>query len=306
MIFPYSGTASKTLKVGPSPSLSAAPFSLSPAVKKASTGRAPAGVGAKGLWREEGGVWSSLAFVFTSLCCWSFPLSVLWGCHPVSPVTKKTYEKPRSSKSSPRWSSRRPAPLWFSRGWWLPWVLPSPWWWGATWACVVLIQWGDSKTYLALQTVYVLPYDSRSGGSGSGGEGSSSESRCWSPGGDHSGGGPGVRCLVCFMTWFHRVTGLFLLGPGLPVVFWGVIGLLGLAVLGRLQIISWLGSSRLKDTLIYMRLQWTSYKAVSGWGPGFDLFEDKIPCAFLKMAYPNILVPKFSWHKQLFMHVWHL
>ena len=35
-------------------------------------------------------------------------------------------------------------------------------------------------------------------------------------------------------------------------------------------------------------------EAVSGCGPGFDLFEDKSPSAFLKMTYPNILVPKFS------------
>ena len=47
-------------------------------------------------------------------------------------------------------------------------------------------------------------------------------------------------------------------------------------------------------------------EAVSGWDQGFDLFEDKSPSAFLKMTYPNILVPKFSWHIQLFIHVWHL
>ena len=29
-------------------------------------------------------------------------------------------------------------------------------------------------------------------------------------------------------------------------------------------------------------------------GPGFDLFEDKSPSAFLKMTYPNFLVPKFG------------
>ena len=34
------------------------------------------------------------------------------------------------------------------------------------------------------------------------------------------------------------------------------------------------------------------YEAVSGWGPS----------AFLKKTYPNILVPKFSWHKLLFAH----
>ena len=33
---------------------------------------------------------------------------------------------------------------------------------------------------------------------------------------------------------------------------------------------------------------------------------DKSPIAFLKMTYPHILVPKFSWHIQLFIHVWHL
>ena len=52
---------------------------------------------------------------------------------------------------------------------------------------------------------------------------------------------------------------------------------------------------------------WCGYEAVSGWdSPGLDLFKDKSPSAFLKMTYPNILVPKFSWHKQLFRHVWHL
>ena len=50
----------------------------------------------------------------------------------------------------------------------------------------------------------------------------------------------------------------------------------------------------------------TSYEAVSGWGPGFDLFEDKSLSAFMEMIYANILVPKFSWHIQLFIHVWHL
>ena len=36
------------------------------------------------------------------------------------------------------------------------------------------------------------------------------------------------------------------------------------------------------------------YEAVSGLGPGFDLFKDKNPSAFLEMTYPNILGPKFS------------
>ena len=49
-----------------------------------------------------------------------------------------------------------------------------------------------------------------------------------------------------------------------------------------------------------------AYEAVSGWGPDFGLFEDKSPSAFLKMTYPNILVPKFIWHIQLFIHVWYL
>ena len=43
-------------------------------------------------------------------------------------------------------------------------------------------------------------------------------------------------------------------------------------------------------------------EAVSGGGPAFGLFEDKSPSAFLKMTYPNILVPKFNWHIQLFLH----
>ena len=38
----------------------------------------------------------------------------------------------------------------------------------------------------------------------------------------------------------------------------------------------------------------TSYEAVSGWGPGFDLFKDKSPNAFLKDTYPDILVSKFT------------
>ena len=32
------------------------------------------------------------------------------------------------------------------------------------------------------------------------------------------------------------------------------------------------------------------YEAVSGWGPGFDLFEDKSPSAFLKMTYDEVWV----------------
>ena len=48
------------------------------------------------------------------------------------------------------------------------------------------------------------------------------------------------------------------------------------------------------------------YEVVSGWGPGFGLFEDKSPSTFLKMTYHNILVAKFSWHIQLFIYVWHL